>query len=147
MHFNPRSHEGSDRGEKSIKRKFSISIHAPTRGATVRVTAVQIHPPCISIHAPTRGATLYHAHCQISDIYISIHAPTRGATSLQIEDNYIHMISIHAPTRGATGQIRCLRCGILHFNPRSHEGSDHIRRVQVFRPSNFNPRSHEGSDL
>ena len=34
--FNPRSHERSDRGLKSMLTKWDISIHAPTRGATNR---------------------------------------------------------------------------------------------------------------
>ena len=80
----------------------------------------------ISIHAPTRGATSYD--CQIPiDVEISIHAPTRGATNpimkntfdmifqstlLQEERrwrNYLKAerlnISIHAPTRGATAKM------------------------------------------
>ena len=35
-HFNPRSHEGSDRHPVSGSLPLSISIHAPTRGATFR---------------------------------------------------------------------------------------------------------------
>ena len=33
----------------------------------------------ISIHAPTRGATLKR-YCELEPSFISIHAPTRGAT-------------------------------------------------------------------
>ena len=54
--FNPRSHERSD-WNIDIQATFSsISIHAPTRGAT----QVDQRSRCritISIHAPTRGAT------------------------------------------------------------------------------------------
>ena len=55
----------------------------------------------ISIHAPTRGATLLPMFDDISDD-ISIHAPTRGATRLCCPDDLRDLISIHAPTRGAT---------------------------------------------
>ena len=35
--FNPRSHEGSDRGQDLVRvLSIIISIHAPTRGATTR---------------------------------------------------------------------------------------------------------------
>ena len=34
-----------------------ISIHAPTRGATLLLLAPDDIPAIISIHAPTRGAT------------------------------------------------------------------------------------------
>ena len=39
----------------------------------------------ISIHAPTRGATIPALGKLIIDIHISIHAPTRGATSFMAE--------------------------------------------------------------
>ena len=143
--FNPRSHEGSDvkrmatyedmqefqstlpRGERLSIRvtnetSYFISIHAPTRGATKRVThPFYIHG--ISIHAPTRGATVSGIFVY-NIVSISIHAPTRGATpSVHIPQQRVGFqstlprgerlkpphhfliscqISIHAPTRGAT---------------------------------------------
>ena len=57
---------------------FMISIHAPTRGATLLMPKLW-HKKRISIHAPTRGATLSDNKRDIF-ISISIHAPTRGAT-------------------------------------------------------------------
>ena len=100
-----------------------ISIHAPTRGATLLQT-FQGLVDRISIHAPTRGATLCcgvddcftidfnprsHEGSDISfinirrDLYtISIHAPTRGATLSSTSQTANVLISIHAPTRGAT---------------------------------------------
>ena len=58
-YFNPRSHERSD---------F-------TGDYTFEVTL-------ISIHAPTRGATMGDGYQEVQEV-ISIHAPTRGATSLK----------------------------------------------------------------
>ena len=55
--FNPRSHERSDRKGFYIFMDNSISIHAPTRGATA-LTVDQLPQLGISIHAPTRGATI-----------------------------------------------------------------------------------------
>ena len=77
-----------------------ISIHAPTRGATVN-SDIRICFDTISIHAPTRGATI-KTEDLIDIATISIHAPTRGATSCRRYQKDILMISIHAPTRGAT---------------------------------------------
>ena len=54
--FNPRSHKGSDEGEPLTTPQISISIHAPTRGAT-QDNRNRSHFIWISIHAPTRGAT------------------------------------------------------------------------------------------
>ena len=77
----------------------------------------------ISIHAPTRGATLILGGETVAD-HISIHAPTRGATKpVQIPKN-VSRISIHAPTRGATIPSVLINQSVNDFNPRSHEGSD-----------------------
>ena len=76
-----------------------ISIHAPTRGATVGLTEFDV-AMLISIHAPTRGATLLHTQHQLSEIFQS--------TLPQGERRF-------EPYR--------VRLGI-YFNPRSHKGSD-----------------------
>ena len=55
--FNPRSYKRSDWLEGEKLTQLGISIHAPTRGATI-ITAERCLPEPISIHAPTRGATL-----------------------------------------------------------------------------------------
>ena len=78
----------------------SISIHAPTRGATACLERGDDYDD-ISIHAPTRGATSGQ-RCPLSYFLISIHAPTRGATISNVDFKSIPYISIHAPTRGAT---------------------------------------------
>ena len=102
-HFNPRSHEGSDDFRDAGHLVIAeISIHAPTRGATLKVKAASV-AVSISIHAPTRGAT------------VTLGIYTRGLN-----------ISIHAPTRGATVTCRYIIWIRSDFNPRSHEGSDAI---------------------
>ena len=55
-YFNPRSHEGSDSKASFTDRFLIISIHAPTRGATI-CSSTLCCVGSISIHAPTRGAT------------------------------------------------------------------------------------------
>ena len=58
----------------------------------------------ISIHAPPRGATIKIAGSKF--VYaISIHAPPRGATTCERRYPIDGGISIHAPPRGATGHI------------------------------------------
>ena len=98
----------------------------------------------ISIHAPTRGATLL---CKKSNYrrQISIHAPTRGATLLCKKSNYRRQISIHAPTRGATFSIHRYK-PIVVFQSTLPRGERLFTCKFVQYSSNFNPRSHEGSD-
>ena len=80
-----------------------ISIHAPTRGATIHFL-LNTQDSMISIHAPTRGATIL-IRAYIRAIQISIHAPTRGATVKVSQKSLFYIISIHAPTRGATATL------------------------------------------
>ena len=46
----------ADASYRAIGHNFSISIHAPAKGATDNPAAA-IQPDCISIHAPAKGAT------------------------------------------------------------------------------------------
>ena len=55
----------------------------------------------VSIHAPTRGATRYWIR-PTKRQPVSIHAPTRGATYSCLRFTFCFFVSIHAPTRGAT---------------------------------------------
>ena len=55
-YFNPRSREGSDAIAGWLGNVFTISIHAPARGATMAVEYIGGWWT-ISIHAPARGAT------------------------------------------------------------------------------------------
>ena len=79
---------------------YTVSIHAPTRGATV-ISRFRRHSATVSIHAPTRGATVTTHYTQIL-VIVSIHAPTRGATVISRFRRHSATVSIHAPTRGAT---------------------------------------------
>ena len=99
----------------------------------------------ISIHAPTRGATLISVYVN-TKISISIHAPTRGATRLIHAKFIITNISIHAPTRGATVHLsRCLWIIIFQSTlPREERHQNRMIRRHI--PKDFNPRSHERSD-
>ena len=76
--FNPRTHTGCDFKNKLFIICYLVSIHAPTRGATL-VGHPCLSRPYVSIHAPTRGATRKTAP-KMFEWFVSIHAPTRGAT-------------------------------------------------------------------
>ena len=99
--FNPRTHTGCDCIKSNLIIIFNVSIHAPTRGATIAETRLAAlnefqsthphgvrqsnHPPWgdstqVSIHAPTRGATRMSFLFVLLVMTVSIHAPTRGAT-------------------------------------------------------------------
>ena len=130
---------------------FSISIHAPTRGATGRSDNLQLSK-LISIHAPTRGATSDHVGCiiAVNDFNPRSHAGSDGrcytevgkykyfnprshaGSDLVLLLPFFHLeISIHAPTRGATIPLLNSSKNIMNFNPRSHAGSD-AKIIHIF---------------
>ena len=102
-------------------------------------------PTSISIHAPTWGATDFYLQTD-EEVYISIHAPTWGATTnrpsmtLHCVFQSTHprgvrrpairrmvrtrQISIHAPTWGATPYEQGTWKVFCDFNPRTHVGCD-----------------------
>ena len=100
----------------------------------------------ISIHAPTRGATTPSISSTLSRI-ISIHAPTRGATSSTSIGIWQSYISIHAPTRGATFTHLAIGYTPRYFNPRSYKRSDTLFLVYYNINKDFNPRSYKRSDI
>ena len=81
--------------------EITISIHAPTRGATTSFAATICKLRLFQ-------STLLQEERLGADIMflcsdnISIHAPTRGATGISRRTYMETRISIHAPTRGAT---------------------------------------------
>ena len=109
------------RSGRTIFRPGYVSIHAPTRGATLPVIQPYLLHR-VSIHAPTRGAT--HSSLSISrHIWVSIHAPTRGATKggvkCVVQDRF--QSTLPRGERLPGNRFRFFSGG---FNPRSHEGSD-----------------------
>ena len=139
INFNPRSHEGSDLSAPVWDTFKTISIHAPTRGATVKAHMVSVtyrfqstlprgeRPALIAI-----GVALYKFQSTLPrgerpELHkgervltaISIHAPTRGATLYLLVMIMMDQISIHAPTRGATSmpEIRLLTAEISIHAP------------------------------
>ena len=101
-----------------------ISIHAPTRGATIDVllnsASAQFQSTLPRGERHITGATTcsrlnfnprsHEGSDRLTNLphtvtWISIHAPTRGATFVLLITHTFIYISIHAPTRGATVHI------------------------------------------
>ena len=101
FNFNPRSHERSDHFQRTLWRLLChISIHAPTRGATMGDGYQEVQE-VISIHAPTRGATSLKATEYKLSIDFNPRSHERSDKVLRVWAVNL-IISIHAPTRGAT---------------------------------------------
>ena len=119
-----------------------ISIHAPTRGATISVDAGDLprnfNPRS---HEGSDNKEINATH----GIVISIHAPTRGATIPMTSTGYVRNFNLRSHEGSDTVALETLN-SYLNFNPRSHEGSDYSRLWALLLHQYFNPRSHEGSD-
>ena len=97
--FNPRSHTGSDTDNGISETQYQISIHAPTRGATVCCSFPLIFPLFQS--TLPHGERQYNFLLSVFSINFNprSHTGSDSRISLLI---FVHFISIHAPTRGAT---------------------------------------------
>ena len=81
-----------------------LSIHAPTRGATL--THLVLQPIMQSFNPRSYKRSDMDLHFSDRRILLSIHAPTRGATEYIGFTIWCECLSIHAPTRGATPTTR-----------------------------------------
>ena len=133
------------------------------------IEAQTVHSSVVSIHAPTRGATLCNPSYLAACCCFNPRTHT-GCDDKNLPHVYRHqVVSIHAPTRGATAYIwrYCLRIplfqsthphGVRHQNPyyslcQKEFQSTHphgvrpmdlpIRHKAICR---FNPRTHTGCD-
>ena len=108
----------------------SISIHAPTRGATLTMILM------ITIKLYIFQSTLPRGERPIpmtSTGYVRNFNPrSHEGSDIGIKEfNDNGDISIHAPTRGATTDVPSGAPIGYDFNPRSHEGSDSNFRQKV----------------
>ena len=120
-----------------------ISIHAPTRGATVCVF-LSVTPSTISIHAPTRGATHLCVMIDLSNRFQST-LPREERRSIRSLISFGIDFNPRSHERSDGGRIMS-KYEYLDFNPRSHERSDDHARIEKRVDGYFNPRSHERSD-
>ena len=165
--FNPRSREGSDLVRNFTKLvSYTVSIHAPAKGATNTIDPYQIYWHCfnprsregsdgnawflqksraVSIHAPAKGATTEIAYSDDDGLFQST-LPRRERLAALILITSILSFQSTLPRR-ERHSISGSRYPVGHgFNPRSREGSDAYRCIILSKEVSFNPRSREGSD-
>ena len=144
--FNPRTHTGCDicYGDTVPDGCKFQSTHPH---GVRHVVIIPFAPSkIVSIHAPTRGATINTLFIVEKRKFQSTHPHgVRQCVILLFRGQTA--VSIHAPTRGAT-QRRPIRIPPRHcFNPRTHTGCDPSKapyNTSAWRC--FNPRTHTGCD-
>ena len=167
MYFNPRSHEGSDIRHCGHLLEYPHFNPRSHEGSDSLLNFSIVSAKGISIHAPTRGATIFSGAACADREYFN----PRSHEGSDIALFCMAVTIAYFNPRSHEGSDDCgsrSRCRFYHFNPRSHEGSDHCYRrtdllyyrFQSTLPRgerrnavmtclfvmNFNPRSHEGSD-
>ena len=151
MEFQSTLPRGERLDKRSYKKEFQhISIHAPTRGATLRrrEQTKQIRDFNPRSH---EGSDTIAGTATTSRIRFQSTLP-RGERPAELRNSPVHLrnfnprshegsdiefiygflrpeISIHAPTRGATSGLKLFSYVQCNFNPRSHEGSDALLRM------------------
>ena len=100
-----------------------VSIHAPVRGATLRIDK-RCNLIAVSIHAPVRGATPSPASEKPLTRRFQSTPPCGGRHGEDHEQVLAEMVSIHAPVRGATLRLPVAAYVIYSFNPRPRAGGD-----------------------
>ncbi len=145
----------------------SVSIHAPTRGATSEVIRhfsglsgfnPRAHAGRDSVFNTASIFTMRfnpRAHAGrdfdfpvvgLTKAHVSIHAPTRGATTNWSGKRYPTTFQSTRP-RGARLFDNVQYCNVLGgFNPRAHAGRDRPPRGSCPFLECFNPRAHAGRD-
>ena len=101
---------------------YLVSIHAPVKGATVRLLfgrerMLSFNP------RPREGGDVERYQYPLV-MPVSIHAPVKGATVGILITGYLLDVSIHAPVKGATRTVYSRTMLFASFNPRPREGGD-----------------------
>ena len=103
-----------------------VSIHAPTRGATVPVVCNRTSSG-VSIHAPTRGATVGRLRQSFGlKLFQSTHPHGVRPREFKRDFNEVMFQSTH-PHGVRRRSHRLLITLDLRFNPRTHTGCDSVQ--------------------
>ena len=143
--FNPRTHEGCDYLRLARKAEAIMFQSTHPRGVRHLNFLLLTLTKTVSIHAPTRGATIKNRSIFSFNRFQSTHP--RGVR--QVHDvsckEYQTFQSTHP--RGVRLRTSSRAVYILSFNPRTHEGCDEPSSCWCSPPYSFNPRTHEGCDV
>ena len=122
----------------------TVSIHAPTWGATLDLHVSSLLAAVVSIHAPTWGATSRVCSQARRNRFQSTRP--RGARHVDGFSDKRVLVSIHAPTWGATFLKSAMMLNAQFQSTRPRGARLSLLCTASFRFS-FNPRAHVGRDI
>ena len=145
LSFNPRAHAGRDDGY--FRKLLIIQMFQSTRPRGARpLTTLTIRIDFyVSIHAPTRGATILLAVLLSPDMFQSTRP--RGARQ---DRHVLFRRSLSFNPRAHAGRdiyTPVVKAWSRRFNPRAHAGRDIRPCATANGYRRFNPRAHAGRDM
>ena len=145
--FNPRTHTGCDVRQIGKEVFNVVSIHAPTRGATVPMENCGVFPVFQSTHPHGVRLNGRSAYVWTPSEFQSTHP--HGVRQIDEWDScqYSKFQSTHPHGVRLSGTDTCSRFAGPSFNPRTHTGCDSLYFPEVNDPGSFNPRTHTGCDV
>ena len=141
--FNSRAHGGRDYRISRRSLDSTVSIHAPTGGATTRCCRSPKETG-VSIHAPTGGATkdeILERYCRT----FQFTRPRGARLAMHLTPDQMSAVSIHAPTGGATGHDEKTP-ELMEFQFTRPRGARPSRPRSRTSKRCFNSRAHGGRD-
>ena len=119
----------------------SISIHAPTNGATLDYKRDE-RTFNISIHAPTNGATIMELSLRTIQAYFNPRSDERSDSPCKVSFDIVDKFQSTLRRTERLHDNRLPQQGV-HFNPRSDERSDYVKltasgyeRISIHAPTN-----------
>ena len=134
-YFNPRTREGCD-FSSIIRRRGATNFNPRTReGCDLTFRAVFTTIFSISIHAPVKGATLYSCiSCRWGNLYFNPRT-REGCDIIMSRDKHACISNFNPRTReGCDNSLRQMVTELQNFNPRTREGCDSVKPTTC--PSN-----------
>ena len=121
-----------------------VSIHAPTRGATLYPYALYIPILCFN---PRTYKRCDRSNRNSRRKNRSFNPRTYKRCDYANEDlQNVYIVSIHAPTRGATFWVFGCQNTEQGFNPRTYKRCDISRFGSITLFTSFNPRTYKRCD-
>ena len=129
----------------SLYKITTISIHAPTKGATLGM--FDIEHQTIDFNPRSHEGSDYNTHDASNCFSNNFNPRSHEGSDMFVASRTPSALNFNPRSHEGSDTI-CKRnwYAICYFNPRSHEGSDSCPAYCYVYGTYFNPRSHEGSD-
>ena len=122
--FNPHSHEGSDKIPEYLITFWTISIHTPTKGATIFIVCLITSQYYFNPHSH-EGSDAWESYLRHKgNVYFNPHSHEGSDIYIHISTYIFTLFQSTLPRRERPKFSSLFFRFSFYFNPHSHEGSD-----------------------